>query len=89
MVRHFCDKSDEEFLCVAESRGDDIDCEECPMNEQNRGGVKMTVNKKFEYWKEEFIRKLKEEMIKWVASDCKRDLSCLKIIDKLAEEDLK
>jgi len=33
MVRHFCDKSEDSFLCVAESRGDYPDCDNCIMNE--------------------------------------------------------
>lgn len=33
MVRNFCSHNEEEFLCVAESRGDNIDCNNCPLNE--------------------------------------------------------
>ena len=33
MVRHYCNHSKEMFLCCAESRGDNIDCDNCPCNE--------------------------------------------------------
>ena len=33
MVRHYCHHSEEMFLCIAESRGDSIDCDNCPLNE--------------------------------------------------------
>ena len=33
MSRHFCNHNKESFLCIAESRGDNPNCDKCPMNE--------------------------------------------------------
>ena len=35
MVRHYCDHTDEHLICCAESRGDDIDCDNCSCNKDN------------------------------------------------------
>lgn len=38
-MRHFCDKSEGMTLCIAESRGDYPDCDNCPCNEEKEREV--------------------------------------------------
>jgi len=33
MVRHYCPHTEEMVLCIAESRGDEIDCDKCSFKE--------------------------------------------------------
>ena len=37
MSRIICPFSDEDMLCIAESRGDDINCDECPIKKWENG----------------------------------------------------
>ncbi len=39
MVRHYCPYTTEDedmVLCIAESRGDEIDCDKCPFKQPKR-----------------------------------------------------
>jgi len=39
MTRHYCPhtkETEEMMLCIAESRGDNIDCDKCVFNEDNK-----------------------------------------------------
>ena len=53
MVRHYCDHTEEHLICCAESRGEDIDCDNCSCNKDNSKKMK-------KYWKIKAI----EDMLK-------------------------